>query len=56
MYVATSLSETKAREFCERAFSENETAVLWVIHLDPKNHCNHVNFVQFTECIGGRVW
>eukprot|EP01043_Picozoa_sp_COSAG02_P034835 COSAG02_NODE_2459_length_8804_cov_3.707295_4_plen_238_part_00 len=42
-YLATSFSKSVADGFIQRA--KTQCKVLWIIRIDPKRKCNHVNFV-----------
>lgn len=53
MYLATSKNMMVSKKtFCARAAELGLPPVLWIIHLDPKYGCVHVNFVDRTNIPG----
>jgi len=52
MYLATSLNKDVAEKFCRRAMTDGFPPVLWILHLNNKYGCYHVNFVDRTNVPG----
>eukprot|EP00667_Euglena_gracilis_P004268 EG_transcript_4291 len=54
MFLATSVDRnTSIQQFCRRAaLQQRLPPVLWVVHLDQKLGCKHVNHLKRSECEG----